>query len=236
MNVYDALDAAYQHLAGRCRRPHWQPHDTSLDELVVAIRDDHPDPARSDATLRQLLAAAPHDPDAYTVALYALAPALRTRTERAVTVEYRADALTDLAFVLSDAIRVDRPRLAHRLVNRAHNRAHRAAGRIREHGSVQPTITSPTDPARFTDEPAATATDVGELAAQRVDLARFHHAVEAAVADGTLSAAHWDAYRAHRLARSVDPARPPCDGTQRQLARRAAARLQPYIDLYLHAA
>lgn len=233
--LYRTLDTAYQRLANRSRPRPWQAGYATLDELVAAIRDDHPDPTRSDELMRRLLAAGPNDSDAWTVVLYALAPELRARTGRAVTVEYRIDALTDLLLVLVDAIGIDRPRLAHRLVNRAHNRVHRGANRGRQHGSVHPTITAPADPNRFADEPAATS-DVEELVAQRVDLARFHRAIDAAITAGAVSATLWDAYRAHRLARAVDPSQPTCDGTQRQLARRAAIRLAPFVETYLHAA
>lgn len=235
MNLYDALDAAFRHLATRPRPPGWQVECPTLDDLVDAIRDDHPDPARSDTILRRLLAAGRHDPDAWTVVLYALAPALRARIGRAVTAEYRDDALTDLAFVLHDANALERPRLGHRLVNRAHNRTHKAAGRIHERGTAQPVAIAPTDPARFAYEPSPTS-DLADIVANRVDLTRFQAMVDTAIADGTLPISLWNAYRAHRLARAVDPTQPACNGIQRQLARRAAARLQPLIDTYLHAA
>jgi hypothetical protein len=113
MNPYRNLDTAYRHLALRSTPPAWQSELGDLDGIVTAIRHDHPDPTASDTMLRRLLAVGRAEPDALTVALYALAPALRARIGRAVTDEYRADALTDLAFVLLDSA-LDRPRLAHR--------------------------------------------------------------------------------------------------------------------------
>ena len=86
--LYRDLDTAYQRLVRTRPRP-WQAGYATLDELVAAIRDDHPDATRSDAVLRQLLAAGMTDNNAWTVALYALAPALRARTARAVTATYR---------------------------------------------------------------------------------------------------------------------------------------------------
>lgn len=235
MNLYDTLDATYQRLARRLQQPEWQADHQTLDDLVAVIRDDRPDSARSDAILRRLLAAGRRDPDAWTVVLYALAPALWARTGRAATAEYRDDALTDLTFVLVDAIALDRPGLAHRLVNRAHNRTHKAAGRVNRRGTTQPVEIAPADPNRFAHHPSPVR-EVADVVADRIDLARFQAAVDAAVADGTVPAALWDAYRAHRLARAVDSTQPACNGTQRQLARRAAARLQPLIDAHLHAA
>lgn len=235
MHLYRTLDSAYQQLANRPHPPGWQAGHESLDGLVETIRDDQPDPTRSDTTLRHLLAAGCDDPDAWTVVLYALAPALRARTGRAVTGEYRDDALTDLAFVLADAIGTDRPGLAHRLVNRAHNRTYKAAGRVHERGSTDPVVIAPTDPARFAFE-RSPGPDIAELVAHRVDLDRFHAAVQTAIGQGALPESQWAAYRAHRLARAVDPTQPACDGTQRQLACRAERRIQPLVDTYLHAA
>lgn len=235
MSLYRTLDNTYRRLARRTPAPVWQAGYATLDELVAAIRDDRPDSSRSDTILRALVTAGRRDPDAWTVVLYALSPALRASTKRAVTDEYRDDALTDLAFVVGDAISLDRPRLAHRLVNRAHNRAHKAATRVHERGSVNPVVIAPTDPARFSVEPSA-GPDVAELVATRVDFARFHAAVRQAIADGTLPEALWAAYQTHRLARAVDLAQPLCDGNQRQYACRAERRLQPLIDSHLHAA
>lgn len=238
MNLYRTLDAHYARLARRTPPAAWRTGCATHDEIVTVIRDDHPDPARSDQVLRRLLVTGHAHRDASTVVLHALAPALRSRLGRAVTDEYRSDALTDLAFVLLDADRatLDRPGLAHRLVNRAHTRAHKAAHRTYQRGAVRPVTIAPTDPSRLSDRAVAIPTDVADLVAVHVDLYRFLAAAEAAVDSGRLSSNVWAAYRSHRLARAVDPDQPPCDGVQRQLARRAATRLQPLVDTYLHAA
>ena len=104
MNVFRQLDTTYQHLTTR-PRPAWLAAITSggYDDVVAAIRDDRPNTATSDSTLRALLAIARHQPDALTVAMHALAPRLRARLARSVTDDYRADALTDLTIVLLDS-------------------------------------------------------------------------------------------------------------------------------------
>lgn len=234
MNPYRNLDTAYRHLALRSTPPAWQSELGDLDGIVTAIRHDHPDPTASDTMLRRLLAVGRAEPDALTVALYALAPALRARIGRAVTDEYRADALTDLAFVLLDSA-LDRPRLAHRLVNRAHNRAYKAAARVTRRGVVRPVTIAPHDPEQLAHLHSSTP-DIADTVAAHLDLARFHTAVHQAIAAGELSPTTWAAYRDHRLRRAVDPTAPVCNGVERKLATRAGARLQPLIDTHLHAA
>ncbi|MGE3446688.1 MAG: hypothetical protein AB7H92_03795 [Microbacteriaceae bacterium] len=237
MNLYRTLDATYAPLSGRTPPTAWRTGCATYADIVAVIRDDRPDPAPSDAVLRHLLLTDHDRRDASTVVLHALAPALRARLGRAVTDEYRSDALTDLAFVLLDAdhATLDRPGLAHRLVNRAHTRAHKAAQRAYQRGAVQPVTIAPTDPARLGDR-VACPVDVAEVVATHVDLCRFLAAAEAAVHAGDLSSSVWAAYRNHRLARAVDPDHPACGGVQRKLASRAATRIQPLVDTYLHAA
>lgn len=237
MNLYGSLDDAYHRLARRPTPPPWSAElggFASLDEVVGAIRHDQPDSHRSDIVLRRLLTVARTEPDAVTVALYALAPALRTRIGAASTAEYRADALTTLAIVLLDSP-LDRPRLAHRLVNRAHTRVYKAASRInRGVGSKLITIT-PQDPDVLTHRRGVTP-DFADTVTRRVDLTRFHTAVQHAIADGELAENLWVAYRDHRLRRAVDPTALPANGSQRKLAGRAVSHLQPLVETHLHAA
>lgn len=235
MNLYRQLTTTYSQLTTRPPGPHWPHALADLDSTVSAIRDDYPDPARSDSVLRQLITLGRHDGDAVTVALYALAPALSSRLVGAVTDEHRSNALTDLTFVLLDSP-LDRPGLAHRLVNRAHNRTHKAAARVHQRGVVHPVTIVPHDPQRLTSHHDTATLDIAELAVDRVDLARFHDAVQRALGTGAITPTAWNAYRDHRLRRAVDPSAPTCDGTQRTTAIRATRQLQPLIDAYLHAA
>jgi len=241
MNPYRDLDDAYQRLARRPARrtiPTGQGGD--LDAIVVAIRDDAPDSSRSDQTLRALIAAGRTNPDALTVALYALAPELRGRVSRAATGEYHADALGDLALVILDS-ELDRPGLAHRLVNRAHNRVWRNARHVHTRGVVNVTTTVPCPPDRLAllhdHRPGITA-DIADAVADRVDLERFQAAIESAVAEGLIPSEVWAAYRDHRLRRAVSAGLPVSSSRERVAAHRAAGRLAPYIDAYLglHAA
>lgn len=234
MDLYRSLDDAYRQLADRPTPPAWQAHLGDLDRVVATIRDVRPDASRSDAALRRLVTIGRDRRDALTVALYALAPALRARTGRAVSDDYRADALTELTFVLLDSP-LDRPGLAHRLVNRAHNRVYKAAKRVHQRGVVR-TVTTTTHDPDWIDQHDVSTIDFAEVVAQRVDFARFHAAVDEAIVSGQLSRTLWAAYRDHRLRRAVDPSSPACDGVQRKLATRASVRIQPLIDTYLHAA
>jgi hypothetical protein len=205
-----------------------------VDGAVAVIRCDRPDSTDSDRVLRTLVEIGRRWPDAMTVVLYALAPNLRARLARTVTDEYRTDALTDLAFVLHDSSLAG-ARLAARVVNRAHNRAYKADRRSRTHGTVNVMTVTPREPQHFVrvrshDE------DVATVAAQRADLARFHAAVRERIGEGRLSTAAWAAYRDHRLRRAIDPDAAVCSDHQRITASRAATKLIPLINTYLHAA
>jgi hypothetical protein len=235
MILYRQLDDAYRRLR-RQPCPVWLGDvcEGGLDGAVAAIRCDRPDSTDSDRVLRTMVEIGRREPDAMTVVLYALAPKLRTRLARTVTDEYRTDALTDLAFVLLDSS-FDGARLAARIVNRAHNRAYKGDRRSRTHGTVNVMTVSPREPQHFVrvrshDEDVATA------AVRRADLARFHAAVRARIGEGRLSPAAWAAYRDHRLRRAIDPGAPVCSDHQRITASRAATKLAPLIDMYLHAA
>lgn len=236
MNLFQQLDDRYHHLATRHRRPDWlAPVGAgNLDDVVAAIRADRPNPARSDTTLRAVIEIGRREPDAMTVAMHALAPRLRSRLARAVTGDYRDDALTDLTYVLADSP-LDGPRLAARLVNRAHNRTYKAARRLHTRGVVNVMAIAPLDPDHF-DRHHDCSDDIATVVARRVDLARFHAAVRAAIDDGELSEQSWAAYRDHRLRRAVDPDGPVCSNHERTTASRAVRKLQPLVDVHLHAA
>jgi hypothetical protein len=80
------------------------------------------------------------------------------------------------------------------------------------------------------------APDIADGVTDRLALARFSEAARAAVDCGDLSASVWSAYRDHRLRRAVDSSCPTSTGVQRKLASRAATRIRPLVDQYLHAA
>jgi hypothetical protein len=241
LNPYRDLDDAYQRLARRPARPTILTRQgADLDAIVATIRDDTPNSGPSDLTLRSLIAVGRTDPDALTVALYALAPELRARLSRTATGEYHADALGDLALVILDSD-LDRPGLAHRLVNRAHNRVWRSARRVHTRGILNVTTTVPCQPdrlARLHDHRPVVTADVADTVINRVDLERFQTAVETAVADGLIPPAVWAAYRDHRLHRALTGGLPSSSSRERVAAHRAARLLAPYIDTYLglHAA
>lgn len=233
-NLYDDVAATYRHLT---RRPlPWLPElgYRSLDDLVAVIRDDHPDSTRSDTTLRRLIELGRHHSDATTVALYALAPRLSARLGRAVTSEYRHDALTDLATVLLDSDH-DGPRLAARLVNRAHNRTYKAARRVTQRGVRTVITTFPLDPDRLTAL-ARPEDDIATAVTRHVDLVRFSRAVHAAIDAGTLTEAAWSAYRDHRLRGALRPDDRVATSHERTTASRTAHKLESLITTYLHAA
>lgn len=231
MNLYQQLDDSYRHLTRR-DRPAWLDAG-SLDDLVDTIRDDRPDSTASDLQLHRLVSVARHDRDALTVALYALATKLRCRLGRAITDEFRCDALSDLVLVLLDSP-LDGSRLAGRLVNRAHNRTHKNARHVHRRGVVNPVTITATDPQHFTAHPAPDR-DIADIAASRVDLERFARGVQAAVAAGDLSERAWLAYREHRLRRAVADS-PACGAYQRTTASRTARKLQALTEQTLHAA
>ena len=241
MNPYRDLDDAYQRLARRpARRAILTRQGADLEAIVATIRDDTPNSGPSDLTLRALIAAGRTDPDALTVALYALAPELRARLSRTATGEYHADALGDLALVILDSD-LDRPGLAHRLVNRAHNRVWRNARRVHIRGVLNITTTVPCPPdrlARLHDHRPGIGADIADTVADRVDLQRFQAAIEAAITEGLIPPEVWAAYRDHRLHRAVAGGLPSSTSRERVAAHRAARRLAPYIDAYLgsHAA
>lgn len=238
MTPYRQIDAAYQRLHHRhARRPIAGLDD--LEQIVDTIRADTPDSTASDKALRDLLITGRLTPEANTVALYALAPALRYRLSRAATAEYHHDAIGELAMVILDAD-LTGARLAHRLVNRTHSRVWRSAKTYRTRGELNPITIVPSEPARLAllDWDAAPDDSVADAVVARVSLQRFQAAIEDAVADGAIPASAWSAYRDHRIRRALVAGLPPSTGQQRVVAHRAARRLAPYIDAHLavHAA
>lgn len=234
MNLYRHLDAEYRHIARRRLPAAWSVDGLTADDLVAGIRAHRPDPGRSDELLRPLVIAARNgDRHATIVVAHALAPLLQVRLGRTSTVEYRDDALSELTIVILDSP-VDGTRLAARMVNRAHTRVHKAARRVQRRGTVHVVEITPTDPDRL----AAQRSDHGDIAddvAARVDLERFHRAVDVAIADGVLSISLWSAFRDHRLLRPVDGGR-ASTGIERKLASRAVPKVQPLVVHHLHAA
>lgn len=235
MHPYRTLEATYRRLTIR-RAPWAAAHGLAadLDDIVAAIRDDFDRPRDSDAALRTLLAIGRDEPDAITVALHALAPALRRRIATTATVEYHTDALAELAFVLLDSdLRGDR--LAHRLVNRAHSRAWRHARRAQTHGTRNITTTVPCPPERLGPmlDHTRRSIDLADAVAARVDLGRFAAAVEADLAAGVVTPETWQRYRDQRLRRAVNGPASPSSGSERVALHRASRRLAPYIDRYL---
>ena len=119
MNLFRHIEADYRRVARDGLPDQWRIDAATPDDAVEAIRDHRQNQARSDDLTRRLATIARTDQRAAVVVLYALAPLLGARLGRAVTAEYRTDALTELAMVILDSP-LDGPRLAHRLVNRAH--------------------------------------------------------------------------------------------------------------------
>ena len=240
MKPYRDLDAAYQLIRRRhARRP--IPGLADLDQIVEAIRADTPDSATSDEMLRDLLEVGKSYPDANTVALHALAPALSYRLSKVATTEYHHDGLVELTLVLLDSD-LTGPRLAHRLVNRAHTRIWKAAKTDRVRGGENPIEILPREPDRLAlvGGPMATGRtdEVGDQVVDRISLQRFEAAVEEAVSSGIIPLHAWAAYRDTRLLRAVVAGMPPTTSQERVLAHRAARRLAPYVDAHLsvHAA
>lgn len=235
MNLFRHIEADYRRVARDGLPDQWCIDLVTLDDVVEAVRDHREHQERSDGLTRRLATIARTDQRAAVVVLYALAPLLGARLGRAVTAEYRTDALTELAMVILDSP-LDGPRLAHRLVNRAHTRVYKAARRVEKRGVVNIVQIAPVDPHRMGASVGTREPDIADGVTDRLALARFNHAVLTAVDNGALSGSVWAAYRDHRLRRALDPSGPTSTGVQRKLASRAATRIQPLVDHYLHAA
>jgi hypothetical protein len=235
MNLFRHIEADYRRVARDGIPDQWCIDLVTLDDVVEAVRDHREHQERSDGLTRRLATIARTDQRAAVVVLYALAPMLGARLGRAVTAEYRTDALTELAMVILDSP-LDGPRLAHRLVNRAHTRVYKAARRVEQRGVVNIVQIAPVDPHRMAASVGTCAADVADGVTDRLALARFNDAARLAVDNGDLSASLWTAFRDHRLWRALDPSGPTSTGVQRKLASRAARRIQPLVDQYLHAA
>lgn len=236
------LAVAYHHVTRR--PPAWTRHHTlsaygGIDGIVEAIRDDRPNPARSDAALRALLTIGRGDGRATTVALFSLAAELEQRVNRAVTDEYRADALGELAAVILEGSTAGSG-LGHRFVNRAHNRTHKHHHRVRHHGRTVPSTVEPLPADRLIEhhDRRSTPVDIADLVAAHVDLERFGTAIAVAIAEGDVDQQTWATYAGHRLRVLYVPGRAPVPTRQRVAAYRAAKKLQPIIDVHLqgHAA
>ena len=235
MNLFRHIEADYRRIARDGLPDQWCIDLATLDDVVEAIRDHREHQERSDDLTLRLATIARTDQRAVVVVLYALAPLLGARLGRAVTTEYRTDALTELAMVILDSP-LDGPRLAHRLVNRAHTRVYKAARRVEQRGVVHIVEIAPVDPQRMVVNAGICTADIADGVIDRLALARFNDAVLTAVQSADLSATLWAAFRDHRLRRALDPLGPASTGVQRKLASRAASRIQPYVDQYLHAA
>lgn len=235
MNLFRHIEADYRRIARDGLPNQWCIDLATPDDVVESIRDHRERQERSDDVTRRLATIARTDRRAAVVVLYALAPLLGARLGRAVTAEYRTDALTELAMVILDSP-LDGPRLAQRLVNRSHTRVYKAARRVERRGVVHIVEIAPIDPQRMVANPGMCAADVADGVTDRLALVRFNNAARAAVDNGDLSASLWTAFQEHRLRRALDPSAPTSTGVQRKLASRAAARIQPLVDQYLHAA
>ena len=238
---YGELARAYQRLAVRrlawIGEPSFVNHG-GLDGIVAAVRADHPDASASDRLVRRLASIGHEEESAMVVLLYALADELRFRLGRAFTAEYRSDALTDLATVVLEGDLAG-PRIGHRLVNRAHTRTHKHHHRIRHRGYIEETTVDPYPPEWVIEagDRRGVGADVADLAAARVDIARFHEAIMELLSSGVLPLAAWEVYRDHRL-RSVFVLPAPAPTERRVAAYRVAQKLQPLVDSHLrgHAA
>jgi hypothetical protein len=235
MNLFRHIEADYRRIARDGLPDQWCIDLATLDDVVEAIRDHREHQKRSDDLTRRLATIARTDQRAAVVVLYALAPLLGARLGRAVTTEYRTDALTELAMVILDSP-LDGDRLAHRLVNRAHTRVYKAARRVEQRGVVNIVEIAPVDPMRMMARMVVSSPDIAEGVTDRLALARFNGAVLGAVGSGELSATVWAAFRDHRLRRALDPSGLTSTGVQRKLASRAALRIQPLAYRHLHAA
>jgi hypothetical protein len=235
MNLYNTIDTDYRRVARRRLPDTWELQVDSTDEAVAAIRSHQENPDRSDDLTRRLALLARTDQRAGVVLLYALAPLLRSRLGRSITEEYRNDALSELAIVILHS-NLDGTRLAHRLVNRAHTRVHKAARRVEQRGVVHVVEIAPVDPRRLMGNAATHVADIADVVVDRLAITDFNGAVLAAVESGDLSPSLWAAFRDHRLRRAIDPSGPTSTGVERKVASRAALRIQPLVDQYLHAA
>jgi hypothetical protein len=235
MNLFRHIEADYRRIARDGLPDQWCIELAAVDDLVEAIRDHREHQQRSDDLTRRLATIARTDQRAAVVVLYALAPLLGARLGRAVTAEYRTDALTELAMVILDSP-LDGPRLAHRLVNRAHTRVYKAARRVERRGVVHIVEIAPVDPQRMPASVGTCVADIADRVTDRMALDQFNNAVLTAVSTGTLSPPVWEAFRDHRLRRALDSSGPISTAVQRKLASRAAMRIQPLVDRYLHAA
>ena len=222
MNLFRHIEADYRRIARDGLPDQWCIDLATLDDVVEAIRDHREHQERSDDLTRRLATIARTDQRAAVVVLHALAPLLGARLGRAVTSEYRTDALTELAMVILDSP-LDGPRLAHRLVNRAHTRVYKAARESSQRGVVHVVEIAPVDPQRMPASVRTFAADIADGVTDRLALAQFNDAVLTAVDNGTLSASVWAAFRDHRLRRALDPSGPTSTGVQRKLASRAAS-------------
>lgn len=237
---YQDLAAAYRGIHPTLRRRLEAHLDSDLATCIDTIRNDQPDPVRSDAVVHAALTAPQLASVSQIVILHALAPMLRHRIATTATPEYHADAVTNLTLVLLDSD-LSGPGIAHRLVHRAHNRTWRAARRVRTHGVRRTITTNPYDPDRLVHRREGhdpSSDDIAEQVANQVDLTRFATAIDTAIDTGQLPATTWIAFRDHRLRRTVALRTEPSTGAERVAAHRAARRLTPYIDTLLqgHAA
>lgn len=236
MNLFRHIEADYRRIDRDGLPDLWCIDLATLDDVIEVIRDHREQQERSDDLTRHLATIARTDQRAAVVVLYALAPLLGARLGRSVTAEYRTDALTELAMVILGSP-LDGSRLAHRLVNRAHTRVYKAARRVEHRGVVHIVEIAPIDPQRMAANAGTCVSDIAEGVTNRLALARFNEAVMTAVATGDLSESVWSAFRDHRLRRALDPSGGAAStGVQRKLASRAAARVQPLVAQYLHAA
>lgn len=235
MNLFRHIEADYRRIARDGLPDQWRIDAATLDDAVEAIRDHRQNQKRSDDLTGRIATIARTDQRAAVVVLHALAPLLGARLGRAVTAEYRTDALTELAMVILDSP-LDGPRLAHRLVNRAHTRVYKAARRVERRGVVNVVEIAPVDPMRMDASIGTCTPDIADVVTDRFALARFTEVVLRAVDNGDMPASLWTAYRDHRLRRAVDGRGAISTGVQRKLASRAAKRLEPYILELLHAA
>jgi hypothetical protein len=217
------------------------PGVATVADLVVAIRDTHPDSAVSDAAVRAVLRQR-GDVEAGTVLVHALAYILDQRITRAATWDYLADALGDLTIVVFDTIGPadldGLTHLAHRLVNRAHNRVYKRRIRIDGSGSNHVAEVTPAEPerlSRMSDDLGNHAGGVAELATTLADLAAYGAGIQEAIDSGALSSEVWEDVRDHRL-RPAIAAKADRTARQRAATSRNLRKLDRYARRHLTAA